>query len=321
MNKPNKLLRVLCLALVLSLLLTTGLPARAAEAQAGPEVSTPFPTMTFHLYRIAEKNSTGSWKGLPPFHAYALALKLDTDEGKRTLSETLAAYILRDKLPPYQTVQADSTGKASFGKIPAGLYLITGDGSADSAGRRPVPTLIEWPAKKPPSPPVRPKYEVPGSSGKTDNLAVHVLKVWQDKNNPDRPKSVQVQLIQDDKVIETATLSAENNWRKDWYFLPRGHSYHVVEKDVPPGYTLSVSREGTIFTLTNNKGEEPKRPPGKTPPPDQPPQKPTPKLPPAGPKIPQTGQLWWPVAFLAILGIGFSLKAYRTGKRPKQGKQ
>ncbi|MFP5522240.1 Cna B-type domain-containing protein [Peptococcus simiae] len=327
MKKPNKLLQALCLALVLSLLFTTGLPARAAEPQVGPEVSTPFGNMTFHLYRVAEKDPAGAWKPCPPFHTYALNLSLTTAEAKRTLSETLAAYILRDKPAPYQTVTADAGGKASFGKIPPGLYLVTGDGSADAIGRRPVPTLIEWPAQKTPAPPVRPKYNVPGSSGRTENLAIHAVKLWQDNRSPDRPKSIQVQLLQDGKVIETATLSAENNWRKDWYFLPRGHSYHVLEKDVPPGYSLTVSREGMTFTLTNTKGEEPKKPPqnppGKTPPPDQPPQKPpqkpTPKLPPAtGPKIPQTGQLWWPVMALALLGLGFSLKAYRASKNPQE---
>ncbi|MFM9414062.1 Cna B-type domain-containing protein [Peptococcus simiae] len=340
MKKENRPLGLLSLLLVLSLLLTTSWPAQGAEALAGPEVSTSFGNTVFNLYQIAEKDPAGAWQACPPFQGYAVDLRLDSDEGKRQAAETLVAYISRDRLSPLQAVRADAGGKASFAAVPAGLYLVTGDSSQDGSGRRPVPTLLEWPAQKGANAPIRPKYEVPdkpvppdqpGKPPKPDDLTIHALKKWDDREGADRPKSVQVQLVQDGKVIETATLSAENNWQKDWYRLPRDHSYHVVEKTVPAGYSLRIDREGWTFTLTNSRTEAPPKPLPKDPPthhppadqpPQKPPQKPTPKLPPAtGPKIPQTGQLWWPVMALALLGLGFSLKAYRASKNPQEDDQ
>lgn len=331
-KKQNKLLaHALGILLILSLLLslTISLPALGAAPDKGPEIAGSFKNMTFQLYQVAEKDKTGNWRACQPFQAYKLNFSLTDDEGKRELAEALVGYIRRDGVKPLQTLVSDAKGTLSFGKTADGLYLIAGDGSSDSAGRKPVPIIIEWPAKESPSSPIRPKYEIPQSSGKSDNLAVHVKKVWQDQNSDQRPASVQVQLLKDKTVIDTVTLNADNNWKKDWYGLARGYNYHVVEKTVPEGYTLSINREGNSFTLTNSKEAPPQKPvpkeppgdkpPGNDKPPvDKPPQKPLPKLPPSGGKIPQTGQLWWPVGLLAILAVGFSLKGYRLSRQGKR---
>ena len=53
------------------------------------------------------------------------------------------------------------------------------------------------------------------------------------------------------------------------------HTWEIREKDVPSGYTVKVERNGNIFVVTNSN------PP---------------------PRLPQTGQTWWPVPVLCAMG-------------------
>ena len=101
-------------------------------------------------------------------------------------------------------------------------------------------------------------------------------KVWDDGNATARPTSVVVQLLCDGKVYAEKQLDSSNNWNYTWSNLPEGHMWTVVEKTVPSGYTATVTRNGTLFTITNSN------PPS---------------------KLPQTGQTWWPVPLLFVLGM------------------
>ena len=101
-----------------------------------------------------------------------------------------------------------------------------------------------------------------------------------------------VKLLCDGETVgEPVTLSRENEWRYTWKGLEAGKDYAVVEEKVPAGYTVSVTREGTAFTVTNRETT-----PGPTP-------TPGPTKPPGKPKLPQTGQDWMLVCGLVGGGI------------------
>jgi hypothetical protein len=77
--------------------------------------------------------------------------------------------------------------------------------------------------------------------------------------------------------------------------------YYVVEQNVPTGYTVTTVQEGTTFVVTNTY-----TPPASPTPPDTPGNTPTntpPGTPNSNTKLPQTGQLWWPVTIMALLGL------------------
>ena len=65
----------------------------------------------------------------------------------------------------------------------------------------------------------------------------------------------------------------------------------MAETNVPAGYTVTVTQEGTLFVVTNTY-------PGKTP-----------------PKLPQTGLLWWPVPLLACAGLALVLAGAGARRR------
>ena len=81
-----------------------------------------------------------------------------------------------------------------------------------------------------------------------------------------------------------------------------------VEKEVE-NYTVSVSREGTTFVMTNTydnpPGENPPgdNPPGENPPGEDPPDEEEMVLGDIDEIIPKTGALWWPVPVLGCGGL------------------
>lgn len=95
--------------------------------------------------------------------------------------------------------------------------------------------------------------------GKEENTSVAVSKKWVGGNEASRPESVTVQLISNGVVIDTADLSAANNWAHSFEKLPttdaEGDPYQYnVEELTVPGYSSRItgdSRNG--FVITNTK--------------------------------------------------------------------
>lgn len=95
--------------------------------------------------------------------------------------------------------------------------------------------------------------------GKEENTSVAVSKKWVGGNEASRPESVTVQLLSNGVVIDTADLSAANNWAHSFEKLPttdaEGDPYQYnVEELTVPGYSSRItgdSRNG--FVITNTK--------------------------------------------------------------------
>ena len=82
-------------------------------------------------------------------------------------------------------------------------------------------------------------------------------------------------------------LNAANNWRYTWTDLDSRYAWKVVEKELE-GYTVTVTREGVTFVVTNTYGETIED--NETP---------------LSGELPKTGQLWWPVPVLIAAGLLF----------------
>ena len=92
-----------------------------------------------------------------------------------------------------------------------------------------------------------------------------------------------------------------------------------MEKETPEGYKVTVTQEGITFVMTNT-WDEPEKPP-KPGEPEEPgtdiPEDPVPEGP--GPKLPQTGQLWWPVPLLALAGRALCLVGWMRKDKRSEG--
>lgn len=121
------------------------------------------------------------------------------------------------------------------------------------------------------------------STPKTDIIRVidiNVKKVWNTStsNTNDSiklPRSIEVELLLNDKVIDTVKLSKDNNWSYTWEDLAKSEEYAIKEINVPKGYTPSYQKDNNTFIVTNTS------------------------------TLVQTGQMLWIVMLLIITGITF----------------
>lgn len=266
----------------------------------------------FSIYRVADADETGELTVRSEFDEFDLDIRGKNDRRWREMAQTLESYVLRRELTPADSGKTDKTGMLTFptqGKtLAAGLYLVIGERHTQGGNgydAEPFFVLLptqdlennEW------------VYDVSANVkfGKTpvpddgDTVTRKVLKVWDDDGAEDsRPQEITVELLRNGKVYDTVKLSEKNNWRYTWLDLDADARWSVTEKTVS-GYTVSITREGITFVVTNTKK------PDRTDTPDMPvkPSNPSKPLSPAKPTLPQTGAVWWHVEALALSGLVF----------------
>ena len=266
----------------------------------------------FSIYRVADADETGELTVRSEFDEFDLDIRGKNDRRWREMAQTLESYVLRRELTPADSGKTDKTGMLTFptqGKtLAAGLYLVIGERHTQGGNdydAEPFFALLptqdlennEW------------VYDVSANVkfGKTpvpddgDTVTRKVLKVWDDDGAEDsRPQEITVELLRNGKVYDTVKLSEKNNWRYTWLDLDADACWSVTEKTVS-GYTVSITREGITFVVTNTKK------PDRTDTPDTPvkPSNPSKPSSPAKPTLPQTGAVWWHVEALALSGLVF----------------
>ena len=266
----------------------------------------------FSIYRVADADETGELTVRSEFDEFDLDIRGKNDRRWREMAQTLESYVLRRELTPADSGKTDKTGMLTFPMqrktLAAGLYLVIGERHTQGGNdydAEPFFVLLptqdlennEW------------VYDVSANVkfGKTpvpddgDTVTRKVLKVWDDDGAGDsRPQEITVELLRNGKVYDTVKLSEKNNWRYTWLDLDADARWSVTEKTVS-GYTVSITREGITFVVTNTKK------PDRTDTPDTPvkPSNPSKPSSPAKPTLPQTGAVWWHVEALALSGLVF----------------
>ncbi len=338
--------KAVLLLLAALLLVCTVMPAFAAE-DINPNHSirltlhyfdvdnTPIVGAKFSIYQAATVDKTGKLTVTKEFAGYNVNIPYYNDnEAWKSLATTLEGFVLRDKLSPTDTQTTNEQGQAVFPsndnkKLMPGLYLVLGTRYIKGEVEyETLPFMITMPMQDESDDEwnydvsLVPKYES-RSEFESAKVDCKVLKVWDDKGNEaSRPKGVVVQLLRDGEIYDTVTLNAANNWRYKWSNLDAIYQWRVVEKELDD-YTVSISREGVTFVITNTCTKEipsnpsspssptnPNEPSNPTNPvspssPSNPsePNNPTGPGTPNDPTLPQTGQLWWPVPMLAAGGL------------------
>ncbi len=238
--------------------------------------------VSFKLWRAADVSPDCKYTVSEKFARYSLTFEgLDSDSW-RALAQTMAAYAAADNIAPDFTVKTNSEGSAVFSDLSTGLYLVSGNiYSKGGYTYTPSPFLIclpdydgesSWLYDVTAQVKYDTKYEGSGSS----TLTRKVLKAWKNDDKNSRPESVSVTLLKDGKAYETVTLNSKNNWRYTWEGLDRYSQWQLIENDVPKNYTVTVSKEGITFLVTNTY-KSPDNPPDDKPtdPPHDPDDKPT----------------------------------------------
>ncbi len=274
---------------------------------------------TFSIYRVADADETGELTVRSEFDDFDLDIRGTNDSRWRAMAQTLESYVLRRELTPADSGKTDKSGTLTFPtqgkKLPAGLYLVIGERHTQGGyhyDAEPFFVLLptqdleknEWVYDVS----ANVKFDKTPVPDDDDTVTRKVLKVWDDDGAEDsRPREITVELLKNGRVYDTVKLSEKNNWRYTWSDLDADARWTLTEKTVS-GYTVSITREGITFVVTNTKK------PDRTEPPDTPP-KPSHPSNPAKPTLPQTGAVWWHVEALALAGLGFLILGALDRKR------
>ena len=322
--------------------ISKGSPVLAAEEESTQKGSIsivcPIEGMELSLYRVAKYEESGSFSLTERFRKYPVSLEQKDQEGWQGTADALADYIRRDGITADAVLASGSDRTVCFTDLNRGLYLVLGQttelqedgktqiyepqtalialpedlqGTSEETKPYQVTAVLKFEKNEKPG-----KPEEPGNPEEEEETKIHVLKVWKQDQEKERPDSIVVELLQTDvegntTVVDRQTLTKENQWSYTWKNLSTVMRWSVSEAEVPKGYTVAVTREGDTVVLTNTakKSGNPdgevnppsKKPTGKTT--DKMVNKTTDKTTDkTSDKLPQTGQLWWPVIVLLFAG-------------------
>lgn len=243
----------------------------------------PFADVQLRIYRVAKFAASGELSLTEEFSEMSVDFVELDQAAWRKLAQTLSAYVISDGIEPTATAKTDVNGKAVFEGLKPGVYLVVGDSClTETHYFIPAPAMVAIPAtdaddKWDYEQAIKLKYE----SGERNLVDLTVVKVWQDKGwKPLRPEYITVHLYGNGEKVDEIKLNKYNNWRHEWKNLDGAVDWKVVEKPVPPDYTVEIEQEGEVITVINQ------RPPAEE---DE--------------ILPQTGLDWWPVWILAAAGM------------------
>ena len=185
------------------------------------------------------------------------------------LSVKLDEFVKENSVAAEKLV-TDARGNVTFANLPLGLYFVQQTNAV--SGYAPCTSFLVTVPNQTTDGYV---YDV-NASPKTDVAKltdITVKKVWNTGGTSKAAQSVTIQLLRDGVVIETAILSAQNNWQVTYTNMPESDAYSIVEVNVPKGFTVTYSQKGYVFTATNSAS------------------------------LAQTGQLIWPIPVLAMAGL------------------
>lgn len=313
--------QVVLLLLMLLVLSTAAYAAGMIDAQREVTLAvsyqdgdTPLAGAEFCAFLVATADDVGELTATDTFAQFNVDIQGRNDAAWKTLASTLEGYVLRDGIAPTDSGMTDKDGTLTFptgdGKLAMGLYLVLGQRHTQDGYRYDAaPFMVMLPTQDAAENEwlydvtVTPKYDFAKLPDTPSTVTRKVLKVWNDADNESqRPKEIIVQLLRDGEVYDTVTLNADNNWRYAWAELDDSYTWTVAEKECKD-YTVRVERNGITFVITNTAlPDEPKPPKPSTP--DK-------------PSLPQTGQLWWPVPILLLVGLMLVVIGLFLRKRSK----
>lgn len=244
-----------------------------------------------NLCCVAELTSMGYYP-TKAFEHSGISISAIINNPNEMAAKTIADYIKNYNVDTFSAVS--EKGIAEFSDLSLGIYLVMTDDSGDYTFN-PYIVFIPYESEG------TLHYEVSSSPKIEDNSLnetnIYVVKKWDDGNNASnkRPDSVTVELLNGEDVIEEVKLSESNAWAYTFYGLSKDGNYSVREQNVD-GYKATYSGDAVNGFIVINTY--------------------------AGEKLPQTGQLWWPVSILSVAGIGLViLGAIEVGAKKNDKKK
>lgn len=243
--------------------------------------------MEFRGYRISDIEENGELTVTDRFAAYrdALDIRGENDSAWSEMAAVLEQEILKDTSLKAEVIsQTDDQGSLSMEDISMGLYLFVAEAVEQNEKIYTVaPFFVMLPSQDKQTNTweyeIAVNAKIQSESVRTD---FKVIKIWKDScHENQRPKSIEIVLWCDGKEYDKVTLPENGQWQHTWSNLETEHKWTVTEKQQDGYAEPKIEREGYTFTVTNTCSKSKDNPS----------------------KLPQTGQLWWPVPVLICGGL------------------
>ena len=243
-----------------------------------------FADLEIRIFRVAEFAADGSYSLSGAFAGYPVKIHDITSQQEwKTAAQTLEAFTQADAIAPTAAARTNAAGDVVFEGLETGLYLVAGVGAATENSRfRFDPFMIFLPT---PGDDGAYHYDMEAKpkAGEATYFTQYILiKLWKDAGREaSRSPYVTIDIYKDGVRWNTVRLDESCNWYYEWETEDLEARWHVVEIDIPAGYTVTTTERGNTFTVINSTDD--------TPPP------------------PQTGDttpLWFYTLLMGVSGLG-----------------
>lgn len=229
-NRTAKHRTIMALCCMFALMLATiGLSAPAATAATNTTASGTTAegsiTVTYqyqeaalnnadiNLYRLADWSAKGGYTPTGDF-ANHTAYPVDWDilnadqQTLRDFANTMAGYIAVNKPAAENTLKTDSAVVATFNQLKDGLYLaVVAPYQGNVLTCQTAAMLVALPNVHKPAAEQRTlSIEPKADCAVPPTTTISVNKVWKDKDQPKRPESVTMNLLQDGKIYDLSLI-------------------------------------------------------------------------------------------------------------------
>lgn len=210
--------------------------------------------MHWDIYRVGYRAEDGSYVLEGDFADYPVSLEDTSASALSVAAETLETYAVIDEIAPFASADADEDGYLKFSGMDTGLYLVCGDFiQIEDTYYFPSAFLVEIPAEggdQNVDLMAYPKYiSMNAGEGGWDYT---VKKVWaNDELEPqNRSTYITVEIYRNDVLYETVRLDESNDWTYEWS-ATNLYEWRVVEVEVPVGYYVVYRSNETQYVIVN----------------------------------------------------------------------
>lgn len=192
-------------------------------------------------------------------HIYAVSELAEEGIVDSQASDSDAVKIIADQvnsgeLSEYSNGTTGSDGRIDFNNVPDGSYFIKCDSiKKDKTTYSFQDSLISMPyfdaeGNSTYEVTVVPKVEVITEA--EDPETYYVYKRWSDSGHTKkRPSEITVYIYLDGSLYNTVKLNSSNSWQYSWSY-EKGHTWSVAEESIKK-YRTVIDSSGTSFTITN----------------------------------------------------------------------
>ena len=201
------------------------------------------------IYHVA----TASSKDNKLVYTYNEAIKDCKGDLTNLSNESLTSEInkcIANATVPSQSKLTNNEGIVEFKNLELGLYLVKQTNNVEGYSNI-DPFLVNIPKELD----NKWTYDIKAEP-KTDIIRlmdITVIKKWDVVGSENTPKSVTIELLKGEEVIDTVILNEENKWTHSWIQIPESDEYSVKEINIPDQYTPTYRQEGNTFIVTNTK--------------------------------------------------------------------